>query len=112
MANSFKNKGDRIDYINSGSAILAGAVVTLLAGAAGRIGVAIDAIPATTGEGAVAVEGVFELAAETGVAWAMGDKLYWSGTLLTKTVGTNPHAGYAFVAKGSAVALGRVKLAG
>lgn len=73
-------------------------------------------IPATTtAEGelfALHVEGEFELTAETGVAFAIGDVLYWhvSNANLTKTSSGATKIGVCAAIKASAGTKGRVKL--
>ncbi|MCR0981796.1 DUF2190 family protein [Roseomonas populi] len=56
--------------------------------------------------------GVHEKAAATGQAWTHGLAIYWDATAknFTSTVGSNLKVGYAFTAKASAAAVGRVKL--
>jgi predicted RecA/RadA family phage recombinase len=104
---NYKGNGDRMDYQNSGSAISAGGVVVL----SNRIGVAKDDI-ATGGEGPVVLDGAFELAAETGVAFNQGDKLYWNtgSAHLTKTATGNTAAGIALEPKTNGAALAQVRL--
>lgn len=105
---NFVQVGKQITYANSGAAILSGAVVPLTAG----IGVAAVDIAATTGSGAVAVEGVFSIAKEAPLAIAQGDKLYWdnSAKKLTKTAMSNTLCGWAFEAAGSAATVVLIKL--
>jgi predicted RecA/RadA family phage recombinase len=71
MTRLFKQPGEKLTYINAGAAIAAGAVVVM----GDSVGVAEVDIAATTGEGIVAVEGVFLLPKTAGTAWAIGDKL-------------------------------------
>lgn len=56
--------------------------------------------------------GMIEYAAETGVAWTAGDKLYWddSGKKFTKTVGSNVLCAIAYEDKASATATACVLL--
>lgn len=62
----------------------------------------------------VEVVGVQNLDATTGQAWTDGAKIYWDNTnkLATNVVGTNLFIGHAVGAKGSAAALGLVRLTG
>lgn len=60
----------------------------------------------------IQVEEVFELPKVSGDAIALGDKLYWNGTALTKTAGTGakPLVGYATAAAGAGTTVVRCKL--
>ncbi len=104
---TFIQKGNSIDYSNSGAAIAYHDVVPL----GSRIGVAQSAI-ASGAVGAMEVTGIWEMDAETGVAWAIGDALYWdnTGKKLTKTASANTAAGWCTEVKASAAALGKVKI--
>lgn len=74
MAVQFLQVGDTINYSNAGSAISAGAVVIM----GHTIGIALVDIAATTGTGAVAVEGVFSgVPKVTAAVFAQGEKLIW-----------------------------------
>src|SRR5690606_19644587 len=48
LMNTFQAKGQRLTYANAGSAIAAGDAVVLIDGAAGKIGVAVTDIAAST----------------------------------------------------------------
>ncbi|MBI9016886.1 MAG: DUF2190 family protein [Phycisphaerae bacterium] len=76
-----------------------------------RIGIAMVDI-ASGATGSLLTEGVCELTAETGVAWAQGDQLYWDSgnSRLTKTASTFKKAGFAAAVKASAASVGLVKL--
>lgn len=103
---NFIQSGRVIDYANSGSAIASGDVVSI----GNRVGIAVVDIAASTGNGAVAMEGVYLLAKTTSQAWTLGADLFWDGTKLT-TVGTgNVRAGFAAVAAGSSDTTGYVCL--
>lgn len=66
--------GNVITYSNTGSAITAGSVVAM----SHMIGIALTDIAATTGTGAVAVEGVFSgIPKVTAAVFAVGEKLIW-----------------------------------
>jgi len=106
MKNSVQ-AGKFLDYLNGGSAISSGDVVAFVSG------VGIAAADIANGEtGALAVEGVFELAKKSGETWAFGDRIYWdSGTSeFTNVAGSNLLAGYAVEAAGSSLVLGKIKL--
>lgn len=66
----------------------------------------------------IAIGNVWECKAETGVAWNRGDKLYAVGTAVggsgtvTKTSAGNTPLGFAWEAKLSASAIGKVRLMG
>ncbi|HPM40809.1 MAG TPA: DUF2190 family protein [bacterium] len=110
MTTKFVQTGVILDYENSGSAIESGDVVVI----GDQIGVAIDDIAATTGEGAVRMEGVFELAKNSGEAFAVGDKLFWDADPgeLTKVSSGNTPAGICFKAADEADVVANVKLGG
>jgi predicted RecA/RadA family phage recombinase len=103
---NYQQPGEIMEYSNSGSAIDSGDVVVL----GDRIGIAMVDIAATTGTGSLALCGVYELASDTGTAYSQGDKLYWSGTQLTKTAAGNTPAGTAFEAKASGGTSAKVRL--
>lgn len=109
MASNKVQDGNIITVTGPTGGVATGGAVDL----ATRIAIALVSI-AESAAGAASVEGVFELAAETGVAWAQGDALYYDFTAgeLTKTPTNNTLAGYAWEAKGSSAAVGKVKLQG
>lgn len=114
MATNKHSDGNTIPYANSsGSLISSGDVVVILAGASGRCGIAADDI-ANGSTGDVVMEGVFELAAESGgsTAWAQGALLYWDGSQLTDTSSANDLIGYATEAKADGDTTAKVKLQG
>lgn len=104
---TFIQKGNTIDYTNSGSTkIAAGDVVSLTS----RIGIAAGDIPA--GEvGALAVEGVFDIDKAESLAVAVGDAVYFNATSkkITKT-DTDIPAGWAVAAALAADTVVRVKI--
>lgn len=74
MAVQFQQEGETINYSNSGSAIAAGSVVAI----GHMIGIALVDIAATTGTGAVAIEGVFSgIPKVTAAVFVQGEKLLW-----------------------------------
>ena len=102
----FVQQGANIDYV-AGADIVAGQVVPLV----NLSGVAADDI-ANGDTGVLVTEGIVEIAAETGVAWAVGDLIYWNDTDAkgTKTATDHVAMGFAVAVKASATAIGRVKL--
>jgi predicted RecA/RadA family phage recombinase len=106
IANLAYDKGHVIDY-TAGADIAYGDVVSLTT----RIGVALEPI-ANTATGSVAIEGIWELPAITGTAFAVGDALYWdvSESKLTTTSTDNIPAGWATQIKASAAATAFVKI--
>jgi predicted RecA/RadA family phage recombinase len=105
--NNFKHKGVTLDLIAPAGGVESGKTV--------KIG-SIIAVPGSTkAEGqpfAGTVEGVFDVDAKTGQAWAAGVTIYWddAAKVYTTTVGTNAKAGYAVADKDAAAASGLVKL--
>jgi predicted RecA/RadA family phage recombinase len=71
MTTKYVQEGGVINYANAGSAITAGSVVVM----GHTIGVALTDIAATTGVGAVAVEGVFTVPKVSAAVFAQGEKL-------------------------------------
>lgn len=104
---NFVRDGKVLTYANAGSAISSDDVVLI----GSIVGVAVVDIPATTGIGAVQIEGVFNLAAAAG-AWTAGQALYWDAgaSNFTTTSSGNTKAGIATVAKASATLLGDIKI--
>lgn len=95
---NYIQKGEVINYSNSGSAIASGDTVVIGA----LIGIAQTDIAATTGTGSVCLEGVFEVAKTTSLAIAQGDRVYWNTSTkkVTKTT-SDVYMGVAFEAAGS-----------
>lgn len=109
MTTAFVNRGESLDYVNTGSgAIAAGDIVSLTS----RIGVAGSDIPA--GEtGAVEVIGLFDMPATATGAVAVGTALYFDGVGVTDTKGESTvSAGYCAKAFAAGDATIRVKLLG
>jgi predicted RecA/RadA family phage recombinase len=109
MAKAVRNVqiGNTIDYTNGGStAIEYREVVSLTT----RIGIAAEKIAAGA-VGSLKVTEVWELPAVTGVAFSVGDALYWNTTNgnLTKT-NTDVPAGWCVEAKASAGTVAKVKI--
>lgn len=100
MTKLFQQRGDVIPFTNAGSAIAAGAPVPLQH----AVGVALTDIPATTGQGSVAIEGVFLVPKVTGTAWINGEKLLWDlSALKFDASGATPASGDVM---GAAIAFG------
>lgn len=97
-----------ITYSNTGDAITAGDVVKF----SDFCGVAAENIDATDGEGAVYIEGTFELASVTNAAFAAGDRLYIDGSGKLSKLNTygNVPIGIAADAKETAAAKAFVTL--
>lgn len=77
MATTYVGPGNTVNYSNTGSAISAGAAVTLGATGAVSLGIALTDIAATTGVGAVAIDGVFTLTKLTGAVIVQGETVDW-----------------------------------
>lgn len=101
--------GNRLNYVNGGTAVLSGAVVVINSGATGLIGIALANIAANA-TGTVLIgpangEGIVEgLAKHTGEAFTQGQYIYWDATnlRLTGTSTGNTRAGRAADAAASA----------
>jgi len=99
---------DTITYANGGAEIAAGAVVKF----SDFCGIAAETIAASTGEGAVYIEGTFELASVTNASFAAGDRLYIDGAGKLSKLNTygNMPIGIAADAKETAAATAFVTL--
>ena len=108
MAQNFIQSGDVIIFQNAGAALASGAGVKIGL----RIGVCLVDIAATTGSGAVAMEGVFKIVKATGQAWTQGALVYWDDTNknFTTTASGNTLAGYIWEPAASGDTVGYVKL--
>jgi len=97
---TFWQKGEKIDYVNSGSTAVENGQIVVLGTKVGVAGGAI-AVGAT---GTLVMEGVFKMPKASGAAIAAGAKVYWDATnsVVTGTVGTNVEVGYAAAAAASA----------
>lgn len=76
MATNYVQEGGVIIYSNSGAAISAGDVVVV----GEQLGVALVDIAATTGTGAVALKGVFNLAKVDAAVIAQGESVNWDAS--------------------------------
>ena len=105
---NYVQKGDALDFVAPSGGVVSGTAVLI------GVTLVIPVTSAAEGETfAGAVEGVFELPAATSQAWATpGLKIYWDGTndLLTTTASGNSLVGITAAPKGSAAAVGNVKL--
>lgn len=100
--------GKVIDYLNSGeTAISVGDIVPLV----NLCGIAETDIAAGK-SGAVALYGIWEIAAETGTEFSVGDVVYWdaANSRATKSADGSVFLGVAAAPKASAAALCRVKI--
>lgn len=78
MSTNKVEDGKVIVYANTGSAITAGSIVVM----SHIIGVALVDIAATTGTGAVAIEGVFSgIPKVTAAVFVQGEKLLWDSSV-------------------------------
>ena len=76
MATNFEQDGKVIDFANSGTAISSGSVVVVGA----TLGVALVDIAATTGTGAVSIDGVFNVPKVSAAVIAQGERLSWDAS--------------------------------
>ncbi len=103
------DRGEKtITYTNTGAKIAAGAVVKF----SDFCGIAAETIAASTGKGAVYIEGTFELASVTNASFAAGDRLYIDGAGKLSKLSTygNVPIGIAADAKETAAATAFVTL--
>jgi len=73
MATNYVQDGGVIDYSNAGAAISSGDVVVI----GNQIGIALVDIAATTGTGAVAMEGVFDVPKVDAAVIAQGENVIY-----------------------------------
>lgn len=94
---TYWQRGESLDYLNSGDAVIeANTIISL----GTRIGVAGTSInPGETGS--VHVTGVYEMDKTESEEIAMGAAVYFDGTGITGTAGSNVPAGYAAQAAGA-----------
>jgi predicted RecA/RadA family phage recombinase len=90
-----------IDYTNAGSAIASDDVVQI----GDMLGIAMDAIAATTGVGPVLVRGIAKVTKYAGEAWTQGQTIYYHATNKFTTTATESavRAGCAAIAAGTGV---------
>lgn len=104
MTTKFLQKGEVLEYSNSGSAIAANDIVVI----GRRIGVALADIAATTGVGSVGLVGVYEgMPAVNNAAFVQGDQLYYNvetNKLTNVYANGDIPAGWAWAAKGETTA--------
>ena len=118
MATNYIGPGEVINYTNTGSAISSGDVVEINGTSHGMLGVALEDIAATTGVGAVAISGVFEIVKVTGAVIGVGEAVFWDTSANNCDDDAAPKAtgdftcGTAVEAAGNGVVLVKVKLAG
>ena len=92
---NYSKQADVLTWLNNtGSAVASGAVVRV---GAGLFGIAVTDI-ANGATGALQLTGQVILLKATGVVFAAGDPLFWSGTNCNK-IGTNPRIGTAVAAE-------------
>ena len=104
---TYWQRGESLDYVNSGSTVIeANTIINL----GTRIGVAGTSI--NPGEkGSLHVTGVYEIAKTGAEAIAMGAAVYFDGTGITKATGGTP-AGYAAATAEAGASVILVKLLG
>lgn len=114
---SVYQRGNRLLYTNTSTAITAGDVVVIASGTSGICGIALVDIAATTGTGQVCIGGgdetVWSVTKTSGEAWTQGQVLYWDGSAVTSTSSTTfTRIGRAAYAAASAATTGYVILNG
>jgi len=77
MATTYKGPGEVLTYPNTGSAITNGDRIELGTSIEQMLGIALEDIAATTGVGAVAISGVFDLPKVSGAVIVAGDAVFW-----------------------------------
>jgi predicted RecA/RadA family phage recombinase len=105
--NNFVQEGNALDLVAPSGGVIAGKAYLI-----GAI-LCIAATTQAVGEMFAGwTEGVYDVTADTGAAWAVGDKIYLlaDGTAFTKTATSNTKAGYAVAAKASGATVGRIRL--
>lgn len=101
----YVQRGETIDFKNTGSMILAGAIVALT----GRIGVAATQIP-PGGVGSLNVIGVYDVPATSGEEYTVGQKVYFKDGKLQASATDSVEAGWVVEPKTSAGTVARIKI--
>lgn len=106
---NFINEGHRMPYTNGTSAVIASGDVVVLN--SDRCAISLNDI-AISGQGVLAMEGVYERPAVNNAAFDVGDKLYWDATAgkLTKTSTDNSYAGICWEAKTTTATTAKFRL--
>lgn len=76
MATNYVNDGTVVTFANTGAAITSGSVVVV----GELLGVALEDIAATSGTGAVQIEGVFDLPKVDAAVIAQGEGVIWDSS--------------------------------
>jgi predicted RecA/RadA family phage recombinase len=105
------------NYVQSGAVLTLTAPYAVSSGGGALVGSIFGVAVGDVANGAVGefqVEGVFDLAKETGTAWSVGDLIYWDNAnkRCTKTSSGNKLVGVAVAAAASGAAVGQVRLNG
>ncbi len=102
-------RGNRINYPNTGSLIGSKQVVVLASGTSGFCGISVTDIAATTGTGELAIGGgderIWNLPKTSGQVYTIGQVLYWNastGAVSSTATTTNTRIGRAAAAAASA----------
>lgn len=113
MSINYVEKGDTLEYSNTGAAISSGDVVVV----GQQIGIALTDIAATTGVGTLAMEGVFTVPKVSAAVIAQGESVIWDASagafddnLATPAAGDVSNACTAWEAKGASTTTIAVKL--
>ena len=105
---TYWQRGESLDYTNTTSSPLAaGSIVKLQS----CIGIVEETI-APNATGAIAIEGVFEIAKTGTAAITIGDAVYFDGSGITNTATSNLLVGYAAESVTAEAKLIKVKLKG
>lgn len=102
----YVQRGESIDFKNTGNADIGYDEVVSLSG---RIGIAGTDIPIGT-TGSLHVIGVFDLPADKSEALDVGQEVYWTGECITSTVDGNVRAGWVVAPKNTTGDIARVKI--
>lgn len=103
---TYWQRGESLDYVNSGNTIIAANTIVALTGRIGVIGTDIK-----PGEkGSIHVSGVYEIAKTGTAALTMGQEVYFDGTGITNTSSGNTPAGFAAAAAASGDTVCLVKI--
>lgn len=110
---NLRGMGNTVQYSNAGSAIVAGAVVIV----GHLVGIAVTDIAASTGVGTVAIEGEYEVPANSADVMTVGMKLDWDASagefvdaIGSAAAGDNENGVVCVKAKGGGTTLVTVKL--
>lgn len=105
---TYWQRGESLDYTNDGTSVIEANTIIAVGSRIGVAGTSIN--PKETGS--LHVTGVYEIAKTGSAEIAQGTAVYFDGTGITATAGSNTPAGYAAATSGADDTVVLVKLQG